>query len=109
MTFFYDDDIDFITVDEKTKRKIKAYDGNLMIVEIHFEKDAIGYSHNHPHEQACYCLEGEFNFTVDNETKIIKAGDSVYIKPNAPHGFDMISDFGKLLDVFTPIREDFLK
>ncbi len=110
MTFFHDENIDFEIVEEgKVKRKIKAYDGSLMTVEVCFENGAEGYSHTHPHEQICYCLEGEFTFTVENETKTIKAGDSIYIKPSVPHGCLLISEKGRLLDIFTPIREDFLK
>ncbi len=110
MAFFHADDIDFEIIEEgKVKRKIKAYDGHLMTVEVFFENGATGYAHTHPHEQIGYCLEGEFDFTIDGETKRIKAGDTMYIKPDVLHGCQLISEKGRLLDIFTPIREDFLK
>ena len=109
--FFYDQDLAFIPVEEGVKRKIKAYDGKLMMVEVYFEKQGRGpaKTHAHPHEQVTYCLEGEIEFTVGEEVKIVKAGDTVYIPANLPHGTVLKSEKGRVLDVFTPLREDFLK
>ncbi|MFV0502491.1 MAG: cupin domain-containing protein [Lachnospirales bacterium] len=110
MTFFHEDNIEFEVLEMgKIKRKIKAFDGSLMTVEVYFEDGAQGYTHQHVHEQICYCLEGEFDFTVEDITKKIKSGDSIYIKSNIPHGCKLLSHKGRLLDIFTPIREDFLK
>ncbi len=110
MGFFHDENIDFEIIEEgKVKRKIRAYDGKLMTVEVFFENGAEGYTHTHPHEQACYVLEGEFKFTVGEDTQIVKVGDTLYMEPNVPHGCILLSEKGRLLDIFTPIREDFLK
>lgn len=89
-------------------RKILAYNGNLMTVEVNFEKNAIGNLHSHPHEQMTYVLEGEFVFKIGNEEKIVKAGDVLYKQPNIEHGCLCLKK-GKLIDIFTPIREDFIK
>lgn len=89
-------------------RKILAYNGNLMTVEVNFEKNAIGNLHSHPHEQITYVLEGEFVFKIGNEEKIVKAGDVLYKQPNIEHGCLCLKK-GKLIDIFTPIREDFIK
>ncbi len=110
MGFFHADNIDFEIIEEgKVKRKIKAHDGKLMTVEVFFENEAEGYAHTHPHEQIAYCLEGEFSFTMKGETQIIKAGDTVYIEPDILHSCKLLSEKGRLLDIFTPVREDFLK
>lgn len=110
MAFFYDKDLEFEILEEgKVSRKIKAYDGKLMTVEVYFKNGGVGAMHTHVHEQVCYCLEGEFDFTVDGQTKTIKAGDSIYFEPNVLHGCVLKSETGRLLDIFTPIREDFLK
>lgn len=108
--FYFEQDIALQTVEEgKITRKIKAHDGKMMMVEVNFENGAIGYNHVHEHEQSTYVLEGEFEFTVGEEVKIIKAGDTVYMPPMVDHGCKLISEKGRLLDVFTPQREDFLK
>ncbi|MFK3661678.1 cupin domain-containing protein [Scandinavium sp. NPDC088450] len=89
-------------------RRILAHAGKMMAVEVHFEKGAIGPLHNHPHEQLTYVLSGEFEFTIADETHIVRAGDTLYKKPHVMHGCVCLQK-GVLLDTFTPIREDFLQ
>lgn len=89
-------------------RRILAHAGNMMAVEVHFATGAIGPLHNHPHEQLTYVLSGEFEFTIADETQIVKAGDTLYKAPNVMHGCVCLKA-GTLLDTFTPIREDFLQ
>lgn len=90
------------------KRKILAYGDSLMQVEVHFEEGSVGKMHSHPHSQLTYVLEGEFEFTVGNEKKIVKKGDTLYKIPNIEHGCVCLRK-GILLDTFNPYREDFLK
>lgn len=89
-------------------RRILAHGGTMMAVEVNFEQDAIGPLHHHPHEQLTTVLSGEFEFTIGEETRIVRAGDTLYKKPNVVHGCVCLKA-GRLLDTFTPIREDFLK
>ncbi|WP_127959650.1 cupin domain-containing protein [Serratia microhaemolytica] len=88
-------------------RKILAHGGNLMSVEVHFAKGAVGPLHSHPHEQLTYVLSGEFEFTIGDETRLVKAGDTLYKQPNVIHGCVCLQP-GVLLDLFTPQRQDFL-
>ena len=90
------------------KRRVLAYGDGLMLVEVAFEEGAEGAPHTHPHVQTTYVLEGEFEFTVDGVTKIVKKGDTLYDIPNVLHGCRCLKK-GVLLDAFSPIREDFLK
>lgn len=90
------------------KRKILAYGDGLMHVEVHFEEGAEGAMHSHPHAQVSYILEGEFEFTIDGEKKVVKKGDTMYDAPNILHGCKCLKK-GIVLDTFSPIREDFLK
>ena len=89
-------------------RKILAYGDNLMQVEVHFEKGAIGAMHSHPHTQLTYVLEGKFEFTIGDEKKIVEKGDTLYKVADVVHGCVCLEK-GILLDTFTPYREDFLK
>ena len=89
-------------------RKILGCGGSLMMVEVTFAKGAAGDPHRHPHEQVTYVAKGRFAFTLEGETKTLNPGDSVYIPANALHGTLALDD-GVLVDVFTPIRDDFLK
>lgn len=89
-------------------RRILAHSGNMMAVEVNFEEGAIGSLHNHPHEQLTTVLSGEFEFTIGDETHIVRAGDTLYKEPNIMHGCVCLKA-GTLLDTFTPMRKDFLK
>ncbi|MCD7777144.1 MAG: cupin domain-containing protein [Clostridiales bacterium] len=107
--FFYNDDSKMINLpDGKTHRKILAHNDGLMLVEVYFDKDGVGTVHTHPHTQATYCLEGEFEFTVGEEKKIIKAGDTIVMPSDVAHGCRVLTDSGKIIDIFTPERKDFL-
>lgn len=107
--FYYNKDISLEElVPGKNYRKILAHGGNIMIVEVIFKKGGVGDLHTHPHEQATYCIEGEFEFTVGDEVKTISRGDTIYMPANIKHGCKLLSDYGKLVDIFSPQREDFL-
>jgi quercetin dioxygenase-like cupin family protein len=107
--FFPDAKIEPETLEEnRVCRKIRAHGGNLMMVEVTFATGAVGSEHRHVHEQVCYCLAGEFDFTVEGEKRRLRPGDSVCIPPSALHDTVCLSE-GRLLDIFTPQREDFLK
>lgn len=93
---------------EGVSRKIIAHGGTIMSVEVSFNKGSVGAIHTHEHEQVCYVLEGKFKVTIDGEENILDRGDSYYAKPNVPHGVLALEE-GKLLDVFTPQRDDFIK
>ena len=70
------------------------------------EKGAVVPEHQHPHEQIMHVVEGDFEFTLDGETKICKPGDIVHIPSNLPHSGKAITPC-KLMDVFSPAREEY--
>ncbi|MBV7387367.1 cupin domain-containing protein [Pasteurellaceae bacterium TAE3-ERU1] len=106
--FVYGNDVKVEDLGAGVKRKIMAYSPNIMAVEVYFEEGAVGTMHSHPHEQLTYVLDGEFEFTIGDETKVVKAGDVLYKKPDIVHGCRCLKK-GVLLDCFTPMREDFIK
>ena len=64
--------------------------------------------HSHHHEQvAAQVISGEFELTLEGETKVMKAGDIAVIPSNSIHSGKAITDC-QLLDVFSPVREDYL-
>ena len=90
------------------KRKILCYSDDLMMCEIHFKEGSQGNFHTHKHLQITYIAKGSFEFTIDGETKIVNQGDSVYMPSNSLHGVTCLKE-GILVDVFNPMRQDFLK
>lgn len=89
------------------KRKIFPPGESIMMMEVHFEQGAEGYMHSHSHEQFSYCLEGQLEFTVEDKTIIVSAGETIFIPSNAKHGCRALQA-SKLIDAFTPLRLDLL-
>lgn len=90
------------------QRKVYGYDDQVMLVKAKFEKGAIGPLHQHFHVQVTYVDSGVFEMTIGEEKKIIRKGDGYYVPPHAIHGCVCL-EAGTLIDVFTPMREDFIK
>ena len=88
-------------------RKVMSYTDDVMMCEITFAAGAQGNAHSHPHTQVTYVAEAKFDFTIDGETKTVCRGDSVLMPPHAVHSVVCL-EAGKLVDVFTPKREDFI-
>ena len=88
-------------------RRVLAYSKDLMTVEVIFEAGAEGAVHTHPHTQCTYVLSGRFLYTVEDESVEMGPGDSIVVPPNLPHG-TICLEAGTLLDIFTPMRKDFI-
>lgn len=102
-------DIEPKQLDRKVTRKVLGTGGSLMMAEVVFKKGGVGEVHAHEaHEQVSYIVKGSFEVVVGAEKKVVTAGDSFYAGLNVPHGVTALED-SVILDVFTPIREDFLK
>ena len=106
--FVQDHELEWEAVGEGVKRKIMTYDDKIMLVKVHFDEGGIGYKHEHYHSQVTYIESGEFEFSIGDETKLVKEGDAVYIPPHVLHGA-ICKKTGVLIDVFSPIREDFME
>lgn len=64
--------------------------------------------HDHPHEQVSYVAAGEIVLFLDGEPTQLKAGDIFTVPPNVPHSVQLLTSHVRLVDTFTPLREDFL-
>lgn len=62
--------------------------------------------HAHVHEQVCHVLAGQFELTLAGEPIVFEPGTIVVIPSNTPHSGKAITDC-KLMDVFSPVREDY--
>ena len=88
-------------------RRVLAYSENLMIVEVNFEVGGVGSVHTHPHSQNTYVKSGKFRFTIDGEPVEVGPGDTIAFPPDIPHG-TLCLEAGTLIDMFSPMRKDFL-
>lgn len=106
-SFFETSNVSWEKTAEGIERQFVGYDSQIMMVKVRFKKGAIGYIHDHYHSQATYVAQGKFKVSINGEDKILSEGDGFYIPPNVPHGAECIED-GMLIDVFSPLREDFI-
>lgn len=96
---------------EGAERRL-GYTDNLMIVIVDFydgPKSQPDPPHSHPHEQACYVAEGEILFVMDDQQARLEPGDVFLVPSGKPHSIQQLSKHVRLVDCFTPIREEFLK
>ncbi|MBU3015594.1 cupin domain-containing protein [Poseidonibacter lekithochrous] len=64
-------------------------------------------THSHPNEQNGYVVSGKYRLKFGNFDEILVSGDSYSIPANMEHSIEILES-GEVVDVFTPIREDYL-
>jgi len=97
----------WVEAGDGVRRRILAHTPEAMTVEVEFQAGSVGEAHSHVHVQTIFCAAGKFEFTVDGEDITLSAGESLIIPSNAMHGC-VAKEEGKLIDSFTPRRDDFL-
>ena len=88
-------------------RRVLIHTPELMQVEFGFDKGAVGALHSHPHIQVSYVVEGSFEVTIDGNTSVVGTGGSFIVPTGLVHGVVALEK-GRLIDVFTPMRQDFV-
>lgn len=81
---------------------------NVMVCRFTFDPFVVTDEHTHPHEQMTLVMKGRVKFFISGEEKIVAAGDVLHFPPHNRHGATMLDDEVVLIDIFSPIREDFL-
>ena len=107
-SFVTDESIEWEVVAEGVKRKIVTYDERIMMVKVAFEKGGVGTLHQHYHTQISYVAKGAFEVEIDGKKQVLKEGDVFHVAPDLIHGAVCL-EAGILIDVFSPMREDFIK
>jgi quercetin dioxygenase-like cupin family protein len=65
--------------------------------------------HSHPHEQTSYVAEGEIVFYCEDEPEQhLKSGDMYAVPSGKKHTVKLLTKKVRLIDSFTPVREDFI-
>ena len=88
-------------------RRVLAYSKDVMCVENTFAQGAVGTLHSHPHTQITYVASGRFRFTIGETVREVGPGDTMLKQDGVIHGCVCL-EAGVLLDIFTPMREDFV-
>jgi quercetin dioxygenase-like cupin family protein len=82
---------------------------SVMVNFVRFEPNTVAPLHWHDEEQISFVIEGEFEFQVGDETRILRPGDAVVIPPNVPHGARTHDQTCLEVDVFHPPRKSLLE
>ncbi len=99
-------------IKEGLSRRV-VYTQNLMMAIIDFNNgpwDEPEPYHSHPHEQIAYVAGGEIIFYCEGREEVhLKEGDVYAVPGGIKHTVKLLTKEVRLIDSFTPIREDFLK
>ena len=106
-TFVKEGEPQIIELGGGVRRRIRAYNEQMMLVEVIFDDGAVGSDHSHEHTQISYVLSGEFTYHIEGEARTMRPGDSIVVEGGRVHGCSCVKA-GVLLDVFAPMRTDFI-
>ena len=81
----------------------------LMICRLRFQPHVATAVHSHPHEQITLVEKGRVRFVIGDTTRIATAGDVLSFPSGLVHGATILDEEVVLVDIFTPLREEFLK
>jgi unsaturated pyranuronate lyase len=80
----------------------------LMVCRLRIAPRVVTAVHSHPHEQITLVERGRVLFTIGDTQRTASAGDVLHFPSQMSHGATMLDEEVVLIDIFSPIREDFL-
>jgi len=109
MSFYFpaDDDLGRHTIFPGVHIRTCAAE-KMMLSVVDLRPHAVVEEHSHPHEQVGMVLEGKALFIIGTEQKVLQAGDLYRIPGHTPHKVIALADPVRALDIFQPIREEYL-
>ncbi len=79
----------------------------MLLAVVDLDAQAVIPSHSHPHEQGGIVLQGEMEFTIAGETQRLKPGDLYIIPSGVAHSVRIFDQPVRVLDIFSPVREEY--
>ncbi len=95
------------TVADGIERQM-IWGGRLMVCQLRFKPHVVTKIHSHPHEQITLVERGRVRFTVAGTERMVSSGDILHFPSDVVHGATILDEEVVLIDIFTPVREDFL-
>ena len=80
---------------------------NRMLSYLEMDEDSVVPLHKHPHEQGGVLLRGRLELTIGDEVRVVEPGSLFLIPANVPHKARPVGGPVVVLDVFSPVREDY--
>jgi quercetin dioxygenase-like cupin family protein len=81
---------------------------HLMVCRLHIAPRVVTAVHSHPHEQITIVEKGRVQFFVAGRLLVAHPGDVLHFPPQVEHGATILDEEVVLIDIFSPVREDFL-
>ena len=100
------DEIALEKVTEMISRKLVTGERE-MIAQVYLKKGALVPMHSHESEQMTYVLQGALKFMINGEEITVREGEVLHIPSWVEHQAEALDDTFEL-DVFSPIRQDWL-
>lgn len=88
-------------------QKTLVYGDKTLMTEFVLQKGKILPMHAHPHEQTGYLVKGRIVLSIAGQEHDVLPGDSWCVPGGAQHGATIIED-SVAIEVFSPVREDYL-
>ncbi len=98
----------WITISDKARRQTLAVGKQMMQTQVVIAPHTTMPTHSHPHEQLVYVAKGSVTFTVGGQQTLLRAGDSIFLPGDIPHGCVTGDSETILVDTFNPLRDDFI-
>ncbi len=89
------------------EQKVCVYGEKTLLSEFRLAKGSVLPRHAHPHEQTGRLISGKIRLYIDQEAQEMNPGDCWCIAANIEHGADILED-SIAIEVFSPVREDYL-
>lgn len=97
----------YIKVTDGVERKTLVFGKNTLLAEFRLEKGKMLPIHNHPYEQTGYLVSGHLVLIIDRQKHDMTPGSSWSIPGGIEHGAEIVEN-SVAVEVFSPIREDYL-
>ena len=87
--------------------KTLCYGESTLMAEFLLEKGALLPEHAHIYEQTGYLVKGKIRLFIDGMAREMIPGDSWNVPENVSHRAEILED-SVAIEVFSPVREDYL-
>lgn len=106
--FYHDDGNDYIRALPGITRKTLVHGERTLMTRFHLEKGSELPSHSHPQEQTGLLVSGRMRLTIGGQSMELAPGDSWNVPGDVVHCAVVLED-SVAIEVFSPLREDYLK
>ncbi len=109
MLFFDNQQVPWTDLGGGLRRKIVGHTPQVMSVLMEFDAGTVGTPHAHDvHDQIAFVVAGSFEAELDGQRKVLRAGDAFIAAHGCVHGVRALEANSRLLDQFSPRRDDYL-